>query len=299
MGSIVSGGCFDFKIESTGGYWSWSVRADNTQGLGQYYFVDNIYTPYGPLFNTQIPIPSDVITSMSTSIIDIQNQLSPLLALNNSDSSFIFTITEGDPNVFIGTVEVQNIGAFGSFMTATATPSVSWLTASPSSLDSIGKNEIGSFNFTLLTNTLLNSNSPYSGVINLQDQRTPPTIIPIVVSVVVLPRPVISTNITTISLTYIIVTGTPGSAQALTIQNAGPVGSQLNFTTSKLGNASWLTVTPSSGGPLNSGDTDQITFSVVSASVPMSPGTHNETVRISSPNASNGYVDISVILTVT
>lgn len=300
MGSIVSGGCFQFKIESTGGYWSWSVRADNTQGLGQYYFIENVYTPYGPLFNTQIPIPGDVITSMSDSLTEIRNQLAPMLALvNPSTTSFILTITEGDANVSIGSVEIQNVGAFGSFMTATATPSVSWLTSSPSSLDSIGKNETGSFNLTLLTTTLLNANSPYSGVINLQDQRTPPTIIPITVSVVVLPRPVISVDLSTVNLTYILLTGTPGSSQAITVQNVGPSGSQLSFTAAKVDNVSWLTVTPTSGGPLNSGSTDQVTFSLVSSAVPQAAGVYSETVRISSSNASNSPVDISIILTVT
>lgn len=301
MGTIVSGGGFDFQVESVYGSWSWRVRTNNLQGVGQLYEVTNVTTPFGPLFNTQIPIPGDVIAAMAQSILDLQNQLSPFLyVVPPSALSFNLLITEGDPNQAIGITEIQNAGDFGSFMTATATSSVSWLSATPGFVQGIGKNEKAEFSLSLLTATLLESGSPYSGVINLQDNRNPPTVIPVTVTVTVLPRPVISVTPAQIDLTYIVLTSTPGGSQSITIENAGPVGSILNFDVAKVsGGSTWLDITPTSGGPLESGNTDQITFSIVVSKAPSAPTVLQETVRISSSNASNNPVDIIVRLTAT
>lgn len=301
MATVVSGGGFDFQVESVHGVWSWRVRTNNLQGVGQLYEVINVTTPFGPLFNTQIPIPGDVVSSMAQSILDLQSQLSPLLAVVPPSSlSFSILITEGDPNQAIGTTEIQNVGAFGSFMTVTATPSVAWLSATPGFVQGIGKNEKAVFSLSLLTSSLLQSGSPYSGVINLQDNRNPPTVIPITVTVTVLPRPVISITPAQIDLTYIVSTSTPGGSQSITIENAGPVGSVLNFDVAKVsGGSTWLDITPTSGGPLESGNTDQVTFSVVVSKAPSAPTVLQETVRISSSNASNSPVDVIVRLTAT
>lgn len=301
MGTVVSGGGFEFQVESVHGVWRWLVRANNLQGVGQLYELVNITTPFGSLFQTQIPIPGDVVEAMAQSLHDLQSQLAPLMVLvPPSVTSFNLLVTEGDPDQAIGSVEVQNAGAFGSFMTATSTPSVPWLSASPNFVQGIGKNEKTTFSLSLLTATLLESGSPYSGIVNLQDSRDPPTVIPVTVNVTVLPRPVISVSPSQVSLTYVLSTSTPGGAQAVTVENAGPVGSQLDFTVTKVNNNSpWLAITPLSGGSLASGATDQVTFSVVPGQVPLVPGLLQETVRISSPNASNSPVDVTVQLTVT
>ena len=301
MGTVVSGGCFEFQVESVYGTWRWLIRANNLQGVGQLYELINIATPFGPLFQTQVPIPGAVIEAMAQSLSDVQDQLAPLMILvPPSPTSFNLLVTEGDPDQEVGAAEVQNAGAFGSFMTATATPNVPWLSASPSFAQGIGKNEKVTFSLSLFTATLLQSGSPYSGVVNLQDSRNPPTVIPIIVNVTVLPRPVFSVVPPQISLTYVLSTSTPGVPQTTTIENVGPVGSQLSFTVAKVNNNSpWLDIAPLSGGPLASGVTSQLTFSVVSAQAPSAPGTYQETVRISSPNASNTPVDVVVQLTVS
>jgi hypothetical protein len=298
---VVAGGCYGFNIGSVGGTWSWTVQVDNTQGLGQLFKVQDINTPYGSLYTAMIPIPGDVILAMADSLSDVQGQLAPQLALTQgSVSSFNIVITEGDSNVNIGSVGVQNVGSFGSFMVATATPTVSFIQTTPSYIGDLGKNDTGNFDFTLLTGTLLNASSPYMGTVNLQDNRNVPTTVPISFTITVNPRPVISAVPLSLAFTHSLSLGTSSGAQQVEIENVGPASSVLNFTLARVNNNSpWIDFIPTSGGPLNSGDSTLITFSVVKANVPLSPGVYQDTIRVSSPNAANSPVDITVALTVS
>ncbi len=300
MVTSVNGGSYEFKQESVGGYWYWIVRANNTQGVGQLYDIIDISTPYGLLINTQIPIPGDIVSAMSDSLNDVKAQLASLLNLiQPATTLFTMTITEGDPDISVGMVDFQNTGAFGSYMTVTATPDSSWLSVSPSSIQGIGKNGISSVSISLLTSTLINSISPYSGIINLQDNRDIPTMIPITVTVIVLPKPSILVIPNSMSFTFALSTSITSNPQVLTITNSGLSGSVLNYTISKLGNVDWLDVTPNIGGPINSGLSITSTVSLVSGKQPSIPGTYMETVRILSANASNSPIDISITLVVS
>src|SRR5574343_1684211 len=143
--TVISGG-FSFNFSSTGGTWSWTVQANNQIDVGQNYQFVNIMTPWGPLVNTQIPIPSDVITAMSDSLISFQLQLAPLLALVlPSKTLYSVVVTEGDHDITFDSISLQNIGAFGSFMSVTATPNASWLTVSPTLVQNLAKNEQTTF----------------------------------------------------------------------------------------------------------------------------------------------------------
>lgn len=302
MSATVAGSKFGFSQESVGGTWSWAVQADNTFGAGQLYQFVEIVTPFGPLMGTgiDIPIPADVIECMAASLTDVRAQLAPLLALvQPATSSFNIVIVEGDPNQDVGSVEVQNVGAFGSFMEATATPDVTWLTADPSVVQGLGKNQKDSFNISLLTSILLAADSPFNGTVNLQENREPPTIIPIAVTVTVLPRPAIATDTATMVFSYSISTGIPSGANAVTISNSGPVQSVLDWTAAVVNGASWLAIVPTSGGPLNPGDSSILTASLVASGIPLAPGIFTDKIRIASPTASNTPLDVNVTLTVT
>lgn len=302
MSATVSGSKFQFSTESVGGTWSWAVQADNTFGAGQLYQFVDIITPYGPLMGTgiDIPVPSDVVQCMTDSLLDVRGQLAPLLALvQPATTSFNLVIVEGDPNQDVGDIEVQNVGAFGSFMEATATPDSVWLSADPSVLQGMGKNQKGSFNLSLLTATLLSSNSPYNGVVNLQENRTPPTVIPVGVTVTVLPRPTMGTNVTSMAFAYVVSTGIPSGALTVTVENTGPVTSTLDWTAAVVNGAKWLAIVPASGGPLVPGGTSIVTASLVPGSIPLAPGVYSDTIRISSPTASNSPIDIAVTLVVS
>ncbi|HEY8098933.1 MAG TPA: hypothetical protein VIE65_22955, partial [Methylobacter sp.] len=259
-----------------------------------------IETPYGPLTTVMIPIPGDVIQAMADSLSQVQQQLSPMLSLiSPSPASFTVTITEGDPDTKIGTITVQNAGAFGSIMSAYATPGVSWLKTQPSVANGLGKNDQANFDIIISSSILLNSASPYSGIVVVQDNKNPPTIIPITVNVIVLPRPVVVVSPTTVTLSYTLCTSTVGPSQLVNVINGGPAGSTMNFVATKINGSAWLSVFPASGSNIASGGTFPITLSVVRAGVPLLPGTYTDIVRVASPNASNGYIDIPVQLVVS
>jgi len=297
MIAVASGG-FQFSIISIGGTWLWTVDAIN-QGNGQIYQVRDIITPYGNLLD-KFPIPGDVIIAMSDSINQMAEQLSPKISFVSPPvTNLSITITEGDPETVVGLIPIFNAGAIGSFMTASASSDVSWLITSPSVIYGLGKNNQAQFNVSVIPTNLVYSLSPYTGNINIQDNRNPPTIIQTTITAVVLPKSIIEVSPAAIFLDYWLVTNSPGLSQLLTVKNNGPVNSVLNFTVGKLTNNSpWLNISPTFGGPLSSGLSTMLTLSIVPAGVPQIPGNYIETVRISSFNASNSPTDIIITLKV-
>jgi hypothetical protein len=301
MGSTVASGGFRFSQISVGGTWYWSVTADNILGAGQLYYVRDIDTPFGKLTDgVDVPIPGDVVASMASSMLQFQQQLAPLIALVAGQSTTInVTCTQGDPASQVGAINVINAGAFGSFMTASASPTVPWLSASPTTIPGIGQNQQAQFSLILDPTTLQTAAVPYTGVINLQDNRNPPTLIPITVNVTVLPQPIILPNTTALCFQWDLMTGANNGAQQLIITNNGPATSILGFTVAKVQNNSpWLDFSPISASGLGAGQTAIITFSVSGGGIPQMPGEYFETILISSPNASNSPVAIQVSLLV-
>jgi hypothetical protein len=300
METVISTGN-TFRLQSTGGWWTWVVTADNTFGVGQLYQVDGIVTPYGRLVDVSVPIPGDVIAAMADTITQMQQLLAPLLAyVAPFTPTFTVTVTEGDPILNVGIIPIQNAGAFGSFMSVVATSDVPWTTASPPSIIGIGKSETAQISVQVSPAALLATSSPYTGHVNLQDNRNPPTNLQVTLNVTVLPRPMIGAAPSPVGLTYSLAAHSSGGPAMLTITNIGPLNSQLTFTAAKLINDSpWLAFTPTGDGPLASGGTSILTLSVVSAGVPFAPGTYVETLRIMSLNASNSPIDVPVQFVVT
>lgn len=299
MTGVLSGSGFEFQIESIGGTWRWSVSSNFTQGIGSLYFVNNIRTPFGLLQQALIPIPDAVIAAIYDSIQSIKQQFSPLMTLV-SPNSLIFpgTTTEGDSAFVLGTVILQNSGAFGSFMDLTATSSAPWISASPTFANGLAKNEQASFDIIVNPVNLLNANSPYSGTVIFQDNRVPSTQLTANIVLTVNPRPVIGVDPNSIGLVFYSSSMVPGSNQSLTIENLGVLNSTLVAILAKVSNQSWWTFTPSSVGPLASGASSIVTISLVTGNVPANPGTYTDTLRVSSINASNSPVDVPITLTV-
>jgi hypothetical protein len=297
--TTVSGSAFEFSLESTGGLWRWKVVSQNVSGAGVSYEVSCIDTPWGPLYQTAIPVPADVIQAMAQGIVEVQQQLSPLLALlNPSQVSFVVVITEGDPNLVVADVPFFNAGAFGSSLTATATPSAAWLRADPGQVAGLGKNDQGEFTVTLFTGSLAANASPYLAAVNLQDNRVPSTLIPLTFSVSVLPRPVISLDQMDLSFTWYQSTSSGDGPFTVNVSNSGPPSSSMDWVAALLNASRWLSFTPTSGGPLASSASQAVSLSLNPSCIPSTPGTYADKLRFSSPNASNGYVDVQVVLNI-
>lgn len=274
------------------------MSASSLQGPGQSYQVQDILTPYGPMNVAAIPLPAAVVQSMAQSITDVQDQIKPLMTLVSTQTSFSLGITEGDSNSSVGSIQIRNDGGFGSSLSAVATADVQWLTVSTPEIQNIARGETASFSINLVTDNLLSSQSPYVGHVNIQNVDDTSSVITTTVSVVVLPRPAISVNTQNVDFTWSILT--PAAAPYyMTVSNSGPGSSSLNFSASKLTDSSWLDVSPASAGPLAAGEESSVVLSIVGASIPSIVGVYTETVRLSSVNASNSPVDVTVTLTVT
>ena len=294
----ISSTAFIFKKFSIGGQWSWQVQAVNTPT--QSYQVSDIITPFGRLTDIHTPIPGDIISEMASSIVQLQNQLSPMLSLvSGTPIAYGVTITEGDLTKQIAVIPFQNIGALGSFMSVTSTPSTPWLSSVPAITSGLNKNDKGQSVIWLKTNDLLANRSPYSGVVNFQDNRNTPTIIPININVIVLPRPIIGNSPSNINFSYIVPGYISNSPITLIVSNTGPVGSLLNFKVSKANNSSWLKIEPQDGGPLASGGTSNILCSLIPASIPNFSGVLSEIIMVTSNNTLISPINIPVTLTVT
>lgn len=299
MAGVLSGTGFQFEVESIGGTWRWTVNSNYNQGTGSLYQVSNILTPYGPLTQTLIPIPDDVVVAIYDSIQAIKQQFSPLMSLI-SPSSLIFSgsATEGDSAQILGTVVLQNTGAFGSFMDVTATAGAPWIQVSPTFAKGVAKNETISFDIIVNPLNLLNANSPFTGTVIFQDNRSPATTVTASIVLTVNPRPVIAVDPSSVSLVFYTSNMSPGGAVAFEVENVGILNSALSATMAKVSNQPWWTFTPSSVGPLASGASSIVTVSIVTASVPSNQGIYTDTLRIFSTNASNSPVDVPVTLTV-
>jgi len=299
MSAFISGGGFEYSLNSVGGIWKWKVTANNIVNSGQYYYVDDINTPFGPLDVVASPIPSDVIEAMSSSLNTFKTQLTPILTLTSS-ASVNFTVSEGDSINDVGLVTFTNTGALGSFLSVSATPNASWLLASPTSILGFGKNEIRSTNVRVNPANLLAINSPYAGVINLQNLNNPLVVIPVTYSITVLPRPTIGSNIATVNFTYNIATNAGSGPVTVIISNTGPLTSILNVFLNKIQNNSpWLSFTPSSLGPLASAASANVIFTLNTGAVTKIAGTYTETVAVSSVNATNTPLILTVNVVVT
>lgn len=298
MATGVRGGGFDFDVQSVGGLWQWRVTASNVQGAGQLYQVEDIRTPFGSLATVDSPIPGDVIAAMADSLSTFQQQLQPKIVLTGT-SGLDVTVTEGDPVLFVGSLTFVNGGAFGSFMTATGAPDSPWLGVDPPSVAGIDKNQSAQMSVRVDPRILLATASPYLGHVGIQDNSSPANIVTVPVNVVVLPRPAISLDTTTVGLAFYLASMSPGGAASVTITNSGPLGSYLSFSLAKVQNQSpWLAIAPLSGTSVPSGGAVNATLSIISDQVPKIPGTYTETIRVASPNASNSPQTITVTLIV-
>lgn len=300
MGSQVAASGSTFDKVSVGGTWYWTVRATNVQSSSQLYQVIDITSPFGKLGVVDVPIPGDIVLEMADCISQLQQQLAPALALvGATPTTYTVTVTEGDAPSQVAIIPFQNVGAFGSFMTVVSTSGSPWLSASPATIAGLNKNDHGQTSIQINPAALLASGSPYMGHVNLQDNRTSPTVIPITVNVTVLPKPNIGVAPASVALTYMITGSIPGGAVPVTVTNTGPVGSSLSFIVAKVNNTSpWLAFVPAVGGPLASGASAIFTCSVVASGVPSIPGVYSDTLLVTSLSASNSPVAITVTLTV-
>ena len=293
-----STGRFGFTQTSVDGVWSWSVVVQNMTYVGQYFYVSDITTPFGTIDVVDSPIPSDVIIAMHESLSAVSDQLVPSITL--SSAPIVSTAVEGDQTSIIGSVVITNSGALGSMLSVSASVSVPWLSTTPVLVTGVGVGQTASFSVVADPSDLIPANSPYSGVITIQDVSRPLSHVDVNVTLNVLPAPIISALPASIELTYDLSDCSPGPDVVLTVENSGPALSIMSFSIAKvLDRSPWLSISPISGGPIDSGDSLPVTMSVIEHLVPQTVGIYSDTLVITSQTATNSPFYVPVTLTVS
>ncbi len=198
-----------------------------------------------------------------------------------SPTSFTFTGVQGGANPANQTLSVTNTG--GGTMSWSVTDTATWLTLSPASGTAPGSATV-SVNLTGLTAGTYNA----TVTITATGATNTPQTAPVTLTVTAAPA-TIGRN--PASFTFTGVQGALNPAnQTLSITNTG--GGTLSWSVSD--NASWLTVSPTSGTTTT--ETDSVTVSVNTAS--LATGTYNAAITITASGATNTPQTVPVTLIV-
>jgi hypothetical protein len=248
------------------------------------YSVRDIVSPFG-LLRDNVPIPGPVVEAMAQSITELQQAFAPLILV--APTTLTFTVDQGrgfsDPQ----TVTVTNNGVYGSLLSPTLTTSAPFVTISPANLGGLSFNEAGQTQVSVDSTNLLASNSPYAASVVVQDPNATNT--PQTVSLAIVVRPLAHIQLSTTTLTFYAsrpLTGPypPIPTQTVTLTNAGPAASLLEWQGVKLLGVAWLASYNPVSDSLAGGVSENITL-VVQPEECMTPGTYTETLRIT------GYSD--------
>ena len=274
---------FEYRFQVLQGYWRWKTRMDVSQSMPAY-SVRDIVSPFG-LLRDNVPIPGPVVEAMAQSITELQQAFAPLILV--APTTLTFTVDQGrgfsDPQ----TVTVTNNGVYGSLLSPTLTTSAPFVTISPANLGGLSFNEAGQTQVSVDSTNLLASNSPYAASVVVQDPNATNT--PQTVSLAIVVRPLAHIQLSTTTLTFYAsrpLTGPypPIPTQTVTLTNAGPAASLLEWQGVKLLGVAWLASYNPVSDSLAGGVSENITL-VVQPEECMTPGTYTETLRIT------GYSD--------
>jgi hypothetical protein len=288
----LQGQRYSFQTDTAQGTYNYTVRVDNLYATNDLY-VESISTPQGP-FIENIPIPEEVVRDMVTAMDSILGVNQPTITL--SGSTFTFEATEGGCNPTHQDFQVENTGDFGSLLDAVTTASHTWLTTIPSEVGNISKDELGDFVLQPMTGSLTATNSPYTGTITVSDPRATNTPQTLNVTFNVLPKPLLGITPTTV-MTFNTFFGVTPPSQLFLVANSGPALSKLNWTAQVVNASNWLSVNPTTGGPLLNSDipvVSNVNIDVTGVSV----GSYVDIIRFSDTLAGNTPVDVEVRLTV-
>ncbi len=288
---------YQFQVALTTGIWKWTTRCD-VSGSFPVFQIRDILSPYGMLRDS-IPLPGEVVQSMSDSITTIMQSFAPSILVGVTSLSF--TLNEGQGTSLPQPVNLSNNGVFGSLLNAKIASSMAFVSITPANLGGIASSETASFNVTADSSSLAATGSPYSAGITIQDSDATNSPQSIAVTIIVLPKAIITISAT--QLTFQVTAPIPGDpfppipSQSFNLSNTGPAGSILQYLIQKLiGCTPWLTSFTPFMGTLVSSQVQPITV-VVAPDPSMLPGVYQETLRISG-YSQNMIQDVQVTLVI-
>jgi hypothetical protein len=201
--------------------------------------------------------------------------------INRSPATLAPSCNQGT-NAANQTFTVANSGA--GTLNYSISDNVTWLSCTPTSGTSTG--EADTITVSYSTSTL--GAGSHNATITISDANATNNPQTIAVTLTVVAPPAI--NRTPATLARTVTQGGNAASQTFTVANSG--GGTLSYAISD--NVSWLSCSPTSGTSTGEADTITVTYATTGLGV----GTHNGTITISDPNASNNPQTIGVTVTV-
>ncbi len=288
---------YRFESASTMGVYSFIIRRAHNPVGRPLFSVECVMNPNGE----KVPsFPASVQDDITTALTAVEAFFTASFDVTPAGPLAFTAVFEG-PDPDPQTLTVANDGNFGSLLFFLATADEDWAILSPTQAGGLRPGESQAVLVSPLTG-LTNPDGPltvgaHSATVTLTDTEADDSPVAVTVDVTIIPKAEITLSVATLSFTAPL--GGPDPAdQTFDTENTGPALSLLNYTVDVAeANATWLTVAPTSGGPLGPGPTELITVSVdVTGLV---AGTFLATIRVTDPTAENSPQTVVVDLVVT
>lgn len=289
---------YRFESVSTQGVYSFIIRRahSNERPL---FSVECVMNPNGERVSSFPSTVQDDITTAMAAVVAFFTASFDVTPAPPGPLAYTAVFEGPDPDA--QTIAVTNDGNFGSLLFFLATVDEDWVSLVPTQAGGLRSGVSTDISVSPLTG-LTNPDGPltvgaHSATITLTDTEADDSPITMTVDVTIIPKGEITLDVSTLSFTASVGGANPVD-QTFDTENTGPALSLLNYTVDVAeASATWLTVLPTSGGPLAPGPLDTITVSVDVTGLVI--GTYLATIRVTDPTAENSPQSIVVDLVVT
>lgn len=300
MAFISNGSSYKFSFDTPAGLWHWGVEQTTNPSYTDSVQITDLTSPFGRLDQVSIPIPGSVFNAIADSLASVSANLRPILAFaSGSQVNFNFTVTEGDPQINVGSLVITNNGNYGSVLEYVASSSNPYIVPNPDSGSGVLRLDTSNISLIVDPTLLSSNNTPYTSSVRVDNPKSLDNYLSVPITINVLPRPSINVTPVEVNFTYDRSTGTFSGPIYIDIENNGPATSLLTVYISKMINCSpWLNLSSLVFTSIESGDQEVLALSLNNSYFPGLDGTYKEVIKVSSLNSSNGPFNITVNLNV-
>jgi hypothetical protein len=280
---------FLFEFSDTAGVYTFTLRCADSPSTPAWSVVE-VLDPNGVRTSAY---PASLCTYITDCMDFLAAAESPTFDV--SPLTLAFEAVDSGPSPPAQIVTVVNGGDFASLLSWVCSADQTWGGVAPEECGGIRQSTGTDVSLAVATEDLPIGTHTVSWVFT-DPAATAPTAA-VTGTVVIIPKAEIS-----LSVSSLVFTATYGGSsppdQTFLVTNTGPAGSKLRFTAGVTSStATWITVTPTSGGPLAS---TEFTVLTVRASVgSLRVGTYRATVVVTDETASNNPQTVAVTLVVS
>jgi hypothetical protein len=284
---------YRFQSFATEGTYTFIIRRADSATRPEF-SVESVTNPNGELVSSYpASVQADIVTAMAAiqALFVASFDVTPV-----PPGPLSYTAVFEGPNPDPQDVTVTNDGTLGSLLSWVASATEAWVSLVPGNEGGLRVGQSAVISVAPVTGELIVG--AHAATVTIEDDEADDSPITMTVNVTVLPKAEIALSETDLSFTAPV--GGPNPAdQTFDVENVGPGTSLLNYTVDVAEvDATWLTVLPTSGGPLGPGPLDTITVSVDVTGL-TAAGTYLATIRVTDPTSENSPQGINVELVVT